>query len=135
MPRAKAPRAPRLADCAVPPTEQLLATWGERANHLERYAPEVARAIRECADDLRTAIKATADLEVTPTEAAKLTGYTTRAYSDMLADGRVPNLGNKQRPRMRLRDLPRKPGHIPPSDAFDPDVLAFAAFPSGALRE
>lgn len=99
----------------------LVALWRERAAVMEPYAPGVAHALRDCAGDLERALSATEDT-VSPAEAAALSGYTADAIGRMIRDGRLENLGSKRRPKVRVADLPRKPGR-----PFDPDVLALAA--------
>lgn len=99
---------------ASPPS--LVATWRERATVIERYAPEVATALRDCAQELEQATRAEALDTVTVAEAAILSGYTPDAIGKMIARGDIPNYGNKRRPRIRRVDVPRKPGHARGAD-------------------
>ena len=112
------------AKCPVSPVSELASAWRERAEHLERYAPEVANAIRECTVELEQLARAVELAEVTPTEAMALTGYSDRALGEMIKESKLPNYGNRRRPRLKLVDLPRKPGHR--SADIDLDILALS---------
>lgn len=100
----------------------LALAWRSRADVIERYAPPVAAALRDCAQELEDAAKAD-DLDtVGLAEAAVLSGYHPDALGKMVKDGRIENLGKKHRPRIRRRDVPKKPGHR----AIDTSTLALA---------
>ncbi len=51
-------------------------------------------------------------------QAARKSGYTLDHLSRLLRDGTLPNVGEPGSPRIRRKDLPRKPGHAadPASD-------------------
>ena len=96
--------------------ESLPAAWRERAAVMERYAPTVAAALRDCASELEGATRADAIDTVSVAEAAILSGYTSDAIGRMIARGEIHNYGNKRRPRIRRSEVPRKPGHRPTRD-------------------
>ncbi len=60
---------------------------------------------------------------LTLNEASEESGYSYSALQKMVADGKLPNLGDRNRPRVRRGDLPRKAGQLPrgPSDG-EPDL-------------
>ncbi len=93
---------------------ELPAVWRERAVALERYAPAVANAIRDLAAELEAALREAELGTLTLTAAARLSGYSREHLSRLLRDGKVPNAGRPNAPRVRLGDLPRKAGHLPP---------------------
>ena len=92
-------------------TEQLVHQWHQRAATLEPYAPEVAHTLRECARELEQSARADALDAVSLAEAAILSGYTSDALGRMIKRGEIENVGNKRRPRIRRRDVPKKPGY------------------------
>ncbi len=97
--------------------EDLPVAWKNRAAALERYAPAVAQAIRDLAAELETALQK-ADLDtLTLTAAAERSGYCREHLGRLLRKGRIPNAGRPNAPRIRLCDLPRKAGHLPPDRA------------------
>ncbi len=93
---------------------ELPAVWRERAVALERYAPAVANAIRDLAAELEAALREAELGTLTLTAAARLSGYSREHLSRLLRDGKVPNAGRPNAPRVRVGDLPRKAGHLPP---------------------
>lgn len=48
---------------------------------------------------------------LTVAEAAAESGYSESAIYTMISEGRLRNVHSKGSPRVRRRDLPRKPGH------------------------
>ena len=93
---------------------ELPLAWRNRAAALERYAPAVAQAMCDLAAELETALRE-ADLDtLTLTAAAKRSGYCREHLGRLLREGRIPNAGRPNAPRIRLGDLPRKAGYLPP---------------------
>lgn len=93
---------------------ELAAAWRDRAATLDRYAPTVANAIRDLAEELEAALREGAAQTLTLTAAADLSGYSREHLSRLVRDGKIPNAGRPNAPRVRLGDLPRKAGHLPP---------------------
>jgi hypothetical protein len=89
----------------------LPAHWRERAAELERFAPAASQAFRDAADQLDEALEG-AEGSVTLREASRCGGYSIDALQRMVAAGRIENAGRKGRPRIRVRDVPKKPGYI-----------------------
>ena len=93
--------------------------WEEEARLLDGYgAGEAASAARRHARELTEALRAAEDEEFS-VEASKLSGYSPRRLREMLADGSIPNQGQRGRQRIRRADLPRKANRAM-ADGFDP---------------
>ncbi len=92
-------------------THDLILAWRSRAAALEPYAPQIAHVLRECAQELEMAERAEALDSVSVAEAAVLSGYTANGLGGMIRRGEIENVGTKRRPRIRRRDVPRRPGH------------------------
>jgi len=93
--------------------EQLSATWcAEAALFRRRGAVDLAVAMESCAEDLATALSDQARAIVSLAEAASVSGYSADHLGRLIRDGRLENVGPKRRPRVRLADLPRKPGLV-----------------------
>lgn len=101
----------------------LPAQWRETASQVERFAPAVAIAFRECAVALEHELAAADNATMTLTEAAIASGLSKDHIRHQLASGSLPNAGKKGRPRVRAGDLPRKAarrqsGYDPRADAL-----------------
>lgn len=77
---------------------------------------------RESAAELDAALRGAADTELTLDQAASESGYSKRRLRELIASEDLPNAGRKGAPRIRRRDLPRKPR--PAADGFDDDAEA-----------
>ena len=88
----------------------LPAHWRARATELERFAPSAAQAFREAADQLEASLQSVEE-SVTLKEASALGGYSVDALQRMVAAGRIENAGRKGKPRIRLTQVPTKPGY------------------------
>jgi len=85
--------------------------WRDRAHELEPYAPPAAKAFADAADELEQALRE-ADLEpLTLAEAEVECGYTRSHLRRLIREGRIPNSGTDEEPRILRCHLPRKPGH------------------------
>lgn len=89
---------------------ELVGQWRNRANELEPFAAPVSVAFRRAADELEDALAEAADEELTLQEAKALGGYAPRSLRQMIADGKLKNVGRKGAPRIRRADVPRKAG-------------------------
>ena len=84
--------------------------WTAEAASLERWGDERGAAIlRLCADELTAAKRAQDDEELTITQAAAASGYSADHLRSLVATGEIQNAGRKGSPRIRRKDLPRKP--------------------------
>lgn len=89
----------------------LAAKWRSEAEMARRIgADPQATTLDKCAADLESQEREDALRLVTLQEAAALTGYSYSALEKGIRAGRLPNAGTKYRPRLRVADLPRKPG-------------------------
>jgi len=84
--------------------------WEEEARQLrDRYGDE--RGARLCdthAAELRARIREHLDEPLTLKEAAAESGYSVSHLQHLVADGEIPNAGEKGRPRIRRGDVPMK---------------------------
>ena len=105
---------------------RLIEAWRDRADHLRRYAPEVAAAWEDAAAELEKYDREDAQTILTRVQAAKESGYTPDHISRLIAEKRIKNVGRKGKPLVRRGDLPRKPKpraeRTPRRDNGDPDV-------------
>lgn len=93
---------------------ELFAKWESRLAEWSGLAIIVnGEAIaREVLADLRAANDVAAIRTMTPTEAAAITHYHPESICRLVRTGKVKNYGTKNRPRVRLDELPHK---APPS--------------------
>jgi predicted DNA-binding protein (UPF0251 family) len=90
--------------------KNLPCAWRQRADELRRYAPEVAKAIEDLANELEAALRDHDLEELSLQRAARESGYSYRQLRRLVADGKVANVGTSTRPKVHRGDLPRKPG-------------------------
>ncbi len=85
--------------------------WREHAVVLDRWGRgHEAKAAIRCAEELEAAIQEW-QLEVLTLDQAEVeSGFSYSALQGMVAKGKVPNAGTKNRPRVHRCDLPRKAG-------------------------
>ena len=89
--------------------EGLPADWRERAKALRRYGGETpAVAIERCADDLEATIRERDETTLSLVEAARESGYSRDHLGRLVRDGKIPNAGRPNAPRIARRHLPRK---------------------------
>lgn len=122
--------------------DPLATRWRTRAAELRALALEsVARAFETCAAELAAAQDAAEAEALTLREAMIESGLSEDHLRKLVAAGRIPNAGRKHAPRIRRADLPRKAGHVPPSEAPTPgttggyDVGADARAIAGRLSQ
>jgi uncharacterized protein (DUF2126 family) len=85
--------------------------WKSQALVLEEYgADKEAKALRKCASEMEAALLEQQLQELTLDEATRKSGYSYSALQQLVAQGKVPNAGTKNKPRIRRCDLPMKPG-------------------------
>lgn len=84
--------------------------WRTLAQELRRFGAEPqARALESCADELIAALRSTAEELLTLRRAAEESGYSVDHVARLLREGKIPNAGEKSRPRVRRCDLPIRP--------------------------
>ena len=88
---------------------ELMRKWEHDASTLEEYSD--ARGAEVCRlhiAELREAIRAEEEQPLTVSQAAAESGLSADYLRHKVADGDIPNAGQKGAPRIRRRDLPRK---------------------------
>ena len=84
--------------------------WSVEATYLERWGDERgATILRRCATELNAAARSHDDEELTITAASAVSGYSCDHLRALVASSEIPNAGRKGSPRIRRKDLPRKP--------------------------
>jgi hypothetical protein len=88
----------------------LAVAWRDRAGQLRAWAGAegAARAWEAAAAELDTAIREAGGEALTLSEAARESGYAVRTLRQLVADGKLPNAGRKNAPRILRADLPRR---------------------------
>ena len=95
-----------MADTSV---EGLPANWRRRAKALRRYGSEPpAVALERCADELEATIRDRDETTLSLVEAARESGYSRDHLGRLVRDGKIPNAGRPNAPRIARRHLPRK---------------------------
>ena len=94
----------------------LLAQWRTDAATLgRRGCAEAARLLESCAEELDRVVATGQDEAVTLAEAARLSGYTAAHLRHLNAEGKLRDVAQTGRARVRRGDLPRKPGYRSPA--------------------
>ena len=89
--------------------EGLPADWRKQAKSLRRYGGETsATAIERCADDLDATLAERDETTLSLVEAARESGYSRDHLGRLVRDGKIPNAGRPNAPRIARRHLPRK---------------------------
>ncbi|MDE0475062.1 MAG: hypothetical protein OXI50_10910 [Gammaproteobacteria bacterium] len=107
---------------AKPTVEGLPADWRKQAKSLRRYGGETpATAIERCADDLEATLVERDETTLSLVEAARESGYSRDHLGRLVRDGKIPNAGRLNAPRIARRHLPRKaPAQAPLPLAEEP---------------
>jgi hypothetical protein len=90
----------------------LVAKWTDRARKLREWAAAkaAARVWEAAARELEVALLDADDELLNLQEASATSGYSAEHLGRLVRQGRIPNAGRPNAPRIRARDLPRKPG-------------------------
>ena len=92
-----------------PSVRKLPAAWRSRAKTLRRYGSEPpAIALERCADELEATIRDRDETTLSLVEAARESGYSRDHLGRLVRDGKIPNAGRPNAPRIARRHLPRK---------------------------
>lgn len=99
----------------------LAQSWKEEAEMLRlRYGHEQLAALCLAhAEELEESLKISLDEELTLRGAAQTSGYSYSHIRRLVDDGEIPNVGKTGSPRVRLGDLPFKPGKAAPLGALN----------------
>ena len=105
-----------------PSVEGLPADWRKQAKTLRRYGGETpALAIERCADDLENTLAERDETTLSLVEAARESGYSRDHLGRLVRDGKIPNAGRPNAPRIARGHLPRKaPAEAPLAEAPRP---------------
>lgn len=97
-------------------TLEFLEKWSAEAETLKRRAALVdgAALLTEVLADFVAVTRGDADDTLNLQEAARESGYSADHLGRLLRDGKLPNAGRANAPRIRRRDLPRKPAALRP---------------------
>jgi hypothetical protein len=91
--------------------QRLTRRWRSHAEMFERFDEEgIATVFSTCADELEAAVAVWGDELFTLEEAERDSGYSADSLGRLIREGIIPNGGQTGVPRIRRRDLPRKPG-------------------------
>lgn len=109
---------------AVTSLLSLAAEWKAEAERLrERYGlHDLARLCETHAAELEEQVRLTRDELLTPDEAVEASGYSKRRLRELVAEGKLRNVGERGAPLYRRGDLPRKGTGSSAPDGFDPDA-------------
>lgn len=89
---------------------ELVGTWRRHAEMLRRYGDDRGATVLEAlAGQLEEAIQDQEQEVLTLSQAADESGYSKRRLRELVAEGRLPNQGERGRPRILRSDLPAKP--------------------------
>ena len=103
--------------------ESLAAQWREHAATLERFgADRHSGLLRTCADELDNELRAWLDEPLAVSQAAEESHYSESHLRALLKDEVIPNAGRVGKPRIRRRDLPRKP-YRPDTESLADEAL------------
>lgn len=99
-----------------PEMQGLLARWKEEARTLRnRYGLDALADLSEThAAELLDVLHAGEEKTVNLTEASRLCGYKPDSLGKMIRQGRLPSVGRRHAPRLRVGDLPCRPGFPSP---------------------
>lgn len=100
--------------------ERLAETWREDAGRLRTYGDARGAELMETlAGQLKAALEEARAEVLTLAQAAQESGYSERRLRELVAEGKVLNVGEKGRPRFRRGDLPLKPGREAQDAGYD----------------
>jgi hypothetical protein len=88
----------------------LVERWKADATILEAYGANQAVVARKYATELEAGILEWQLEALTLSAAERESGYSYSTLQQMVADGEVPNAGEKNKPRIRRCDMPKKAG-------------------------
>ena len=100
----------------------LPSAWRARAAELREWAAAEAAAcaLERAAAELQEALRSAEGALLTLDAAAAESGYSADHLRHLVADGTLPNAGQKGRPRIQRRDLPRRARAAATAGAYSP---------------
>jgi hypothetical protein len=113
-----------LAQAQQSTASDLPAAWRARASELRRFADAegAARAFECAAEELENSLRLADDETLSLREAARISGYSADHLGRLVRNGKIPNVGRTNAPRIRRRDIRRKAAslRVTASVAYDP---------------
>jgi hypothetical protein len=102
-------------DCLTRALVEMRDRWLIRRDELAKLHASVPGPVLcdVAIQDLTALIDTMGNELLTLTEAAHRSGYTREHLGRLVVSGEIPNAGRRNAPRIRVLDLPRKPGHLP----------------------
>ncbi len=101
---------------------ELAERWRAEAALLHHRGAEAQAAVLDqCAAELEEAVRESQLEALTLREAEEESGYSYSALQKMVTKGELQNVGDRHRPRVRRRDLPRKVRR-PEPHVHEPDL-------------
>lgn len=84
--------------------------WREKAALFRVHGHEAtARTYEVCSEELEAALRRGDEETLDLQEAAKESGYSSDHLGRLVRDGKIPNAGRRNAPKIRRGDLPRRP--------------------------
>jgi hypothetical protein len=107
--------------------------WDKYADECGAYGvpPTTAALIRTMVASIRAIRSAGMEAPLSLVEAAERSGYTADHLGRLVRSGKIPNVGRKNAPRIRARDLPPKPDKLA---EYASDAYSQAASDARSLR-
>ena len=92
--------------------EEFAAKWSNEGNAMRHLGALVngAALLTDVLNDFDAVIRGQADELLTLAEAARESGYSADHLRLLIRQAKIPNAGRHHAPRVRRRDIPRKPG-------------------------
>jgi hypothetical protein len=94
--------------------DQLRVKWRVKRDEFARFRASVdaATLCDELIADLESAVQARDEEILTLRQASTVSSYTVDHLARLIRQGRIPNSGRRGAPRIRVRDIPVRPGHV-----------------------
>lgn len=87
--------------------------WREKAELFRQHGHEAtARTYEVCSAELEAAVRDGAQELLDLKEAARVSGYSPDHLGRLVRDGKIPNAGRRNAPKIRRADLPRRPDQV-----------------------
>ena len=98
--------------------------WREKAKLFRQHGHEAtARTYEVCSAELEAAVRGGAQELLDLKEAARESGYSADHLGRLVRDGKIPNAGRRNAPKIRRIDLPRRPDVTSSNKSPEVDLL------------
>jgi hypothetical protein len=96
--------------------EEFATKWSKEANAMRHLGAMVngAAILTDVLADFESVISGQSDEVLTMAQASKESGYSADHLRLLIRQTKIPNAGRRRAPRIRRRDIPRKPGSRTP---------------------